>query len=113
MSQWSLKRTKQCAKCPWKKTTDPHTIPRGYSVKKHKALQDTIAQGASLTGSGKAMACHETHDAHCLGWLINQLQNNNIPLRMKALFCSNLGDVELNGPQHERFKDTLPVGCEP
>lgn len=43
----SAKKTRprrQCAKCPWKKSTDPRTIPNGYSETKHAALAGTIAE---------------------------------------------------------------------
>lgn len=113
MSPWKLKRTRQCDKCPWRKYTDPHAIPNGYSVEKHKALKGTIARAESLAGlfSGRlrAMACHETHDAHCLGWLMHQLgHGNNLALRISAIGCENIREVELRGEQHETFEDTIP-----
>ncbi len=58
------------------------------------------------------MACHEHppgDEAHCVGWLMNQLgPGNNIPLRLKVRSCENIDAVTLDGPQHERFVDTLP-----
>ncbi len=49
------------------------------------------------------------HDAHCLGWLMNQLgPGNNIGLRLSLLDCENLDKVKLVGEQHECFEDTLP-----
>ena len=106
---WSLKRTVQCKLCPWKKDTDPHDIPNGYDVEKHKALKDTIAEPGSLVFTQKAMACHETQDAHCLGWLIQQIgPGNNIGLRIRMMNCDNLNKVRLIGPQHNTFEDTLP-----
>jgi len=49
------------------------------------------------------------HDAHCVGWLMNQLgPGNNIPLRLSVLSCENLKQVRLVGEQHETFEDTLP-----
>lgn len=109
---WRLKRTVQCAKCPWKKSTNPHEIPNGYSVEKHKGLKCTIAEPGSLAGlrgGGTAMACHETDDAHCVGWLAHQLgPGNNIGLRMRMMSCENARDLRLVGEQHERFEDTLP-----
>lgn len=108
-----LKRTVQCAKCPWRVGVDPHDIPNGYCEKKHAALENTIAKEGGLSGlfsrNSRAMACHETHDAHCIGWLMNQLgRGNNIGLRIAMLKCENLRDVKLIGEQHERFEDTLP-----
>lgn len=111
---WKLKRTVQCAKCPWKKNTDPLEIPNGYSVEKHKALEDTIAKEGDLSGlfSGglRVMACHESHDAHCIGWLMNQVgPGNNIALRIQLLSCENTKEIRVIGDQHRTFKETLPV----
>lgn len=111
MSTWSLKRTKQCAKCPWRKDVDPHDIPNGYCEVKHANLKSTIAEPGSLPTGGPmhVMACHETHDAHCVGWLANQLgPGNNIGLRLMVRSCDNIKDVKLAGEQHETFEDTLP-----
>lgn len=109
-----LKRTRQCAKCPWKKSTDPHEIPRGYSEERHYALANTIAEPGScrLGGDLRVMACHESpvgEEAHCIGWLMHQLgPGNNIGLRLQMSRCENIQHVHLDGPQHERFEDTLP-----
>jgi len=106
-----LCRTKQCAKCPWKVSTNPHDIPDGYNVEKHKGLRKTIAEPGSLRPTGHAMACHEStpeQEMHCIGWLMNQLgPGNNIALRFQMLQY-DLKDVKLDGEQHERFEDTLP-----
>lgn len=112
MSTWKLKRTGQCAKCPWRQDVDPREIPNGYCEAKHAALASTIAEPESLEGIGgpmRVMACHETHDAHCVGWLANQLgPGNNIGLRIHMLDCENRSQIKLAGPQHARFEDTLP-----
>lgn len=113
---FALKRTKQCEKCPWKKNTNPHDIPRGYDVEKHKNLKGTIAPNsldsvmAHLNRKPlRIMACHEEHEAHCVGWLMHQLgPGNNIQLRIAMCHCTNLDQVELDGEQHESFEDTLP-----
>ncbi len=58
------------------------------------------------------MACHETHDAHCVGWLINQMgSGNNILLRLAMRGCENFSKIKLIGDQHERFEDTYPGAC--
>lgn len=108
--KWRLKRTRQCAKCPWRVDVDPHDIPNGYSEEKHRALECTIARDAgSSINSRHAMACHETHDAHCIGWLANQLgPGNNIGLRIRMLSCENASKIKLVGEQHECFEDILP-----
>lgn len=108
-----LKRTKQCAKCPWRKDVDPHDIPNGYCPTKHAALESTIAKPGDLSflkgGPMPVMACHETHDAHCIGWLANQLgPGNNIGLRLAMRNCENIGKLKLVGEQHRTFEDTLP-----
>ena len=110
---WKLKRTAQCAKCPWRKDVDPHDIPNGYCETKHANLADTIAKPGDLRGAFggpmKVMACHETEDAHCVGWLMHQAgAGNNIGLRISLMSCENIGRVRLVGEQHETFEDTLP-----
>jgi len=110
---WKLNQTKQCSKCPWKKDVDPHDIPNGYCEDKHCALESTIATEGDLSflsgGDRHVMACHETHDAHCVGWLLNQLgPGNNIGLRMSMLSCENARDIEAVGEQHETFEETTP-----
>lgn len=107
-----LKRVAQCAKCPWRKDVDPNQIPNGYSKDKHRALESTIAKPDDLSGIFSrqlhVMACHETHDAHCIGWLMNQLgRGNNIALRIAMRNCENLDRVRLAGEQHETFEETL------
>ena len=108
-----LKRVKQCAKCPWKKAVNPHDIPDGYDVDKHRALKSTIADPndvfSTLGGVLHIMPCHEIDNAHCVGWLKNQLgPGNNIGLRLQMRNCENLGQLRIVGEQHERFEDTLP-----
>lgn len=109
------KPRKQCAKCPWKVNTDPHEIPNGYCATKHRGLSKTIA-GHPFDGFGKrtqhVMACHETSkgaELPCVGWLANQLgPGNNLALRLAVMQGRIDADFELDGPQHERFEDTLP-----
>lgn len=109
---WKLKRTAQCSKCPWLEGVDPHDIPNGYCETKHKGLVSTIANPGDISTIGQplhAMACHETHDVHCVGWLHNQLgEGNNIALRLRMINCENAGAIRLRGPQHACFEDTLP-----
>jgi len=103
----------QCAKCPWKKSTDPNTIPNGYSVAAHVKLACTIAEpGRFAIGGVRMMACHETSpgaELPCVGWLVHQLgPGNNIALRVATLMGRIDPNVQTVGPQHERFEDTLP-----
>lgn len=99
---------RQCKHCPWKKSTNPFDIPNGYSPVDHAALKSTIAEpGQYSTGPLRIMACHETHDLPCVGWLHNQIgEGNNIPLRIAAM-DGRFGKYKTVGPQHEHFEDTL------
>lgn len=82
MTNPAFARTKQCAKCPWRQSTTPSTIPGQYDAKKHANL-------AACNGeTGKLMACHESSANQpyaCVGWMVNQLEDNNIPLRLRAM----------------------------
>jgi len=109
---WKLKRTMQCVHCPWRVATNPHDIPNGYDVAKHRTLETTIAQPGDDFLSPeplRVMACHETDKAHCIGWLVNQLgDGNNIALRIQMMLCTNAKRIRLRGEQHATFTDTLP-----
>jgi hypothetical protein len=111
-ARWKLKRTVQCAKCPWRVDVDPFDIPNGYDPDKHAGLKITIATpGQGLFGPVRAMACHETDDAHCVGWLANQLgAGNNVGMRIRMMSCGNAGKIRLRGDQHACFEDTVPKG---
>lgn len=39
---------RQCTKCPWKISTDPHDIPNEYSEEAHARLNRTIAEPGAL-----------------------------------------------------------------
>ena len=125
MSEWKLRRTRQCEKCPWRKDVNPFDIPNGYSREKHEALRDTIAKPAtSIEDIGRQltspvlriMACHETHNSHCIGWLANQAgDGHNLALRLSLTSCTNRDRIRLVGEQHATFEDTLrqPTKDEP
>jgi len=112
MAKWKLKRTKQCATCPWRLDVDPYDIPDGYTKELHENLSCTIAEQGDLRGSSSAMACHKSKEGdemHCVGWLINQLGiGNNIGLRMQMMSCENAKDIKVFGEQHQHFLDTIP-----
>jgi Family of unknown function (DUF6283) len=102
----------QCAKCPWKISTDPNAIPNGYSKRKHQALKKTIATPDRIDLNAlHIMACHESpsgEETFCIGWLSHQLgPGNNIGLRFKMLKY-DLSRVKTIGKQHPCFWDTLP-----
>lgn len=109
------KARRQCAKCPWKVSTDPYDIPDGYCHSKHKKLASTIAEPGSLVGIGgpmRIMACHESEpgkEMSCVGWLANQLgEGNNIALRLAVHRGHVDANIKLVGRQHKCFEDTLP-----
>ena len=110
---WKLKRTKQCKKCPWRKDVNPRDIPNGYCETKHKNLESSIAKEGDLSflasNTLTIMACHETDDAHCIGWLVNQLGvGNNIGMRLEIMNCENSDKIQVIGEQHDTFSGTLP-----
>lgn len=109
---WKLKRTKQCAKCPWKKSTNPYDIPDGYSKELHHALIHTIAEPGKIDQGFTAMSCHEAdvgEEVHCIGWVHQQAGvGNNIGLRLRLMTCSNTDEITIDGEQHTKFEDTLP-----
>ena len=113
---FELKRTKQCAKCPWKVSTNPHDIPDGYCEIKHANLINTIADAENPVESfykpTPVMACHHSNgkdEMYCIGYLNHQLGiGNNIGLRIKMMNCNNIKDMKVYGTQHQRFEDTLP-----
>ena len=104
----------QCAKCPWKQGTNPRDIPGGYCEDRHRDLQGTIREGLeSLRGPLRIMACHEYpvgQEEPCAGWLVNQLINNNLGLRMAVRSGQIDGDVRVVGPQHATLEETFPHG---
>lgn len=114
MDKFKLKRTNQCAKCPWKVSTNPFDIPDGYCEVWHANLKDTISQNPLdfLHGNQKSMACHHsngTDEMYCVGWLNHQLGiGNNIGLRIRMMSCENIGEIKTIGEQHIKFEDTLP-----
>lgn len=87
-------------------------IPNGYCETKHQALASTIDDPGALpvpSAPLHAMACHETDDAHCIGWVNHQLgPGNNIQLRLRMMSCTNVGKLRLRGQQHPLFAATLP-----
>lgn len=106
---------RQCAKCPWKVSTNPHEIPGGYSVSLHQRLRKTIAEPGDLPlRTLNIMSCHESpvgSEIPCVGWLANQLgPGNNLALRFAVHEGRISADVETVGKQHSCFEDTLPKG---
>lgn len=108
---WKLKQTVQCQGCPWRVDSDLSTIP-GYDRRQHRDLAQTIVDDGILDLSRpvRFMACHNSSDGNdfeCIGWLRNQLNSNNIGLRLMMIGCVNSGEIEVVGEQHLTFEETL------
>ena len=108
----TARKGRQCKACPWKKSTVPgRDIPGGYSVEKHRALRNTIAEPGMISPRAlRVFTCHEAQageERPCVGWVIHQLgPGNNIAVRMKAL-DGRVRDFRPVGPQHATFAATL------
>lgn len=105
-------RIAQCKSCPWRVDCVPEEdIPNGYSVERHAALKDTIAEPGSLCAGPRAMACHNSkvgEEFPCAGWLNHQLgPGNNIGLRLQVM-AGRMPVPDVQGAQHQSFEDTLP-----
>jgi hypothetical protein len=63
------------------------------------------------TGVYRVMSCHHSQPGerwHCIGWIHNQITiGNNLPMRMRMLFCENRDDLEIDGEQVDTFEETL------
>jgi Family of unknown function (DUF6283) len=100
-------RIKQCAACPWKKSTVPaRDIPGGYNAEKHKRLAICDGQSAHI------MACHETtggREQACVGWLEWAIGvGNSIRMRLYAMQGAfNPNKFELDGEQYETLEEML------
>ena len=108
-----MSKVHQCKSCPWRVGVVPETDIPGYSRAKHCDLKQTIRTGMeSLVASGPipVMACHKSQEGRefaCAGWLDNQLgPGNNLALRM-AVMSGRQPVPVVDGPQHERFQDTI------
>lgn len=128
LKPWKLKRTAQCAACPWKTSTVPERDIPTYDAEKHRGLAGTVAPVdgvaaadwfiARLSGAEptRIFTCHETDatdPAHCVGWLANQLgPGSNVLVRMDMATCTNAHRLRTVGPQHPNFEATLPP-CAP
>lgn len=109
-----MKPRPQCAKCPWRVSTDPREIPNGYCEAKHRALASTIARPGEpdFTSALHVFACHESpvgREQACVGWLVNQLgTGNNIALRIAVRAGRIDANVRTIGRQHATLEETLP-----
>lgn len=102
---------KQCAKCPWKKSTG-NDIPNGFAKNAHDLMRRMTATPGSLKRTELVMQCHETSDSDplpCVGWLVHQLgPGNNLRLRLASIAGQIDGNVETVGPQHTHPEDVVP-----
>lgn len=112
-----LTQTKQCKNCPWKVDRNLNTIP-GYSRENHQKLSQTIANPeinysqvvSQLTNPMRIMACHYSTDdleLPCIGWIYNQLRNNNLALRLALIRSKQVKKLEIDGAQRATFAKTF------
>jgi hypothetical protein len=112
-----LTQTKQCANCPWKVDRDLSKIT-GYNRDNHQDLNGTIANPDidisevihQVTTPMRLMGCHYSTDdlqLPCIGWIYNQLRNNNLALRMALIRSRQVKKLEIDGPQRVTFAETF------
>jgi hypothetical protein len=114
-----FERTEQCAGCPWKLSTNPHTdIPDGYSPAKHAALERCRSGIEELYSErSHVMACHESparRPQACVGWIVQQLgPGNNLHLRiLAATGALDPRQFVTHGPQHESLEAMCATSVE-
>lgn len=109
-----LKRTKQCANCPWKKSTKHEDIDRreGFDVEYYKSVRDDFVSRPGFIGMSQDhdnMGCHkhpDEDDVPCIGWLAHEVgPGNNIGLRLWLTQFENSWDIETVGEQHKSIYD--------
>ncbi|MEG3907830.1 DUF6283 family protein [Microcoleus sp. POL10_C6] len=109
-----LVQTKQCANCPWKVDRDLKQIP-DYNRENHEALKGTIVDPTldlyeQLASPNVAMGCHYSTDEkllECVGWIYNQLRNNNLALRLVLMRSNQISRLGMDGAQRATFAETL------
>lgn len=111
MNEVKLQEVHQCGSCPWRVDCEPDRDIPGYRLDLHEQLTCTIRSGTeSLIGDLNIMACHysrEGQEIPCAGWLENQAgRGHNFRVRL-AIMEGRLPVPVVDGPQHERFEDTL------
>ena len=100
---------KQCAKCPWKVSTDPYEIPDGYDVKKHRDLEGTIANPGDPTARHRPTANRAAQEPRTARiHAENSSRQNSGPdfgnrfVRLLASRCKNPG-LSRVGAKQNRF----------
>ena len=112
-----LIQTKQCKICPSKEDRDLSTI-LGYRQENHQKLYQTIANPdihfsqvvSQLTTPMRIMVCHYSTDEEllpCIGWVYNQLRNNNLALRLALIRSTSVKNIEIDGAQRQTFAETF------
>lgn len=112
-----LTQTKQCKNCPWKVDRDLSKIP-DYNRDNHQDLNGTIANPDinisevihQATTPMRLMGCHYSTDEKllpCIGWIYNQLRNNNLALRLELMRSSQIKSLEIDGAQRATFAETF------
>ncbi len=90
----------------------------GYNRENHQALNETIANPHrdisevihQLTSPKVAIGCHYSTDdklLECVGWIYNQLHNNNLALRLVLMRLNKIEQLKINGKQRATFAESL------
>ena len=90
----------------------------GYNRENHQDLNGTIANPHTdlsevihqLTSPKVAMGCHYSTDdklLECVGWIYNQLRNNNLALRLVLMRSDQIKKLEIDGAQRANFVESL------
>jgi hypothetical protein len=112
-----LIQTKQCKICPSKEDRDLSTI-LGYRQENHQKLYQTIANPdihfsqvvSQLTTPMRIMVCHYSTDEEllpCIGWVYNQLRNNNLALWIALIRSTKVKNIGIDGTQRQTVAETF------
>lgn len=104
---------KQCKSCPWRVDCVPDEDIPNYRLDLAEGLTRTIQSGLPtlFATERRLMGCHYSKPGEefpCAGWLHNQIGvGNNLGVRLSVM-TGRMPVPEVDGPQHERYEDTLP-----
>ncbi len=105
-----IEHPKQCANCPWKKSTKWEDIDcvEGFDMDFYESVRDEYIPKHMFDKSHRNMGCHkhEGDDQPCIGWLLHEAgRGNNIGIRLMLSGVENADELETFGPQHTDIRD--------